>query len=77
MDEVDAQSNSEKALEYIQQYKRSNQGTSPSLEEVAAGCGFSGRSHARYYILILEQQGKVKYLGTRNIQILVPEEEAV
>lgn len=59
-------------LDFVKSYKRENQGTSPSLDEIATGCHLVSRAHSKYYVGRLVDKGRLIFHGTRNIQIVDP-----
>lgn len=59
-------------LDFVKTYKRENQGTSPSLDEIANGCNLVSRAHSKYYVGRLASKGRLIFHGTRNIQIVDP-----
>lgn len=65
--------NSEAVLEFIKKYKRENQGTSPTYDEIADHVGVT-KSTAKYHVERLQEMGRIEWRGTRNIFILDPEE---
>lgn len=64
----------EKVLQFIKEYKRSNQGNSPSFDEIAEKCELAGRSNVKYHIEILQKEGKIVYKGARQIILCEPME---
>lgn len=55
--------------DFIVRYKEQNAGTSPSYEEIMAGCNLSSKSTVGYHLDNLERQKKLVQLGVRNIKI--------
>lgn len=57
---------------FIVDYKRENDGISPSIEEIMATCGISSKSACQYILKGLQRDGRI-ILGapraTRNIRI--------
>jgi len=49
----------DRIFDYIVQYKRENDGNSPSLRDLVADCEAGGTSAARYHVMKLEKQGKI------------------
>lgn len=58
-------------LQYIIEYKRQNDGTSPSWRQIRKECQISSTSMVSYYLDKLESQGKIKVgSGVRTIQVV-------
>lgn len=47
-------------LNYILQFKAKNNGMSPSIREIAEGCGFGSTSVAHYHLGRLESAGLIE-----------------
>lgn len=58
----------DEVLAFVKQYKMSHGGLSPSFDEIADAVGI-GKSTVKYHLDSLEQDGKLKVLGIRSIQI--------
>ena len=57
-------------LAYLREYVDSN-GYGPTLDEIAAACGLSGKRHAHYWLVRLRELGQVcqmqRYRGWRVV----------
>lgn len=62
-------------LDFIKQYKRENNGNSPSLREMGDGC-FMTTSSVSYHIQKLVDAGKIKRLPHTARGIIVIDDEA-
>lgn len=62
----------EEVLNFIINFKAENDGNSPSLEEIAEGCGLptTGTSTASYFLDRLEADGKLRHGGVRSIEVV-------
>lgn len=62
--------NNQAVLAWIIAYKRANDGLSPSLAQIMAGCRISSSSVTDNILRRLQQDGRIKYNGARSIQIV-------
>jgi hypothetical protein len=58
--------NSDKILEYIQQFQRLNGGISPSFQEIIDALGISSKSVVRYHLDSLVDARKIKLVFTKG-----------
>ncbi len=67
----DRKRNYDDALAFIIDYKRSNDGASPTVREIASHLGIKSTSHTRHILMRLEEDGKIilGYAEARNIRI--------
>ncbi len=59
-------------LQFVVDFKRRNDGCSPSLREIAEGCGICSTSVVRYHLDKLEAAGQLRFSGSglsRNIEV--------
>jgi DNA-binding transcriptional regulator YhcF (GntR family) len=55
--------------QYIVEYKRQHDGLSPSITEMARALSMN-RTTARYHVLMLEHEGRIRLVGRRAIQVI-------
>lgn len=56
-------------FQYIVDYKRQHDGVSPSLTELARRLAMN-RTTARYHVLMLEHEGRIRLVGRRAIEVI-------
>ena len=59
----------ERVFEYIVDYKQDHDGLAPSITEIARKLYLS-RTTARYHVMMLEHEGRIRVLGRRAIQVI-------
>lgn len=64
----------EATLDFIRDYKRDNNGNSPSLREIAAGIGVASTAVASHHVVKLEQRGYIRRVPYRSRWIELVEE---
>jgi hypothetical protein len=55
--------------QYIVEYKRQHDGLSPSISEMARVLSMN-RTTARYHVLMLEHEGRIRLVGRRAIEVI-------
>lgn len=55
-----AKTTREKVFDYICDYKKENDGNSPTVREIKRGCGLSSESVVSYHLDILQCEGKIR-----------------
>ncbi len=58
--------NYESIYEYIVEFKKRNDGTSPSVREIMRDCGISSSSHCLYILQSLDDAGKIRLMGRKG-----------
>jgi hypothetical protein len=56
-------------FQYIVEYKRQHDGLSPSITEMARALSMN-RTTARYHVLMLEHEGRIRLVGRRAIEVI-------
>ncbi len=59
----------EQVFDFIVDYKRQHDGLSPSVTEIAKAL-FLHRTTARYHLMMLEHDGRIRLVGRRAIQVI-------
>lgn len=59
-----------RVLGYIIDYKKHNDGASPSIREIGAACSITSTSVVRYILMSLEKEGHIRLAeGSRGIVV--------
>ncbi len=64
------QSNLDRMFGTIVEFKKENNGNSPSIREIMSKTEIGSTSYVLRGLKVLEDQGKIKFLGVRNITIV-------
>jgi hypothetical protein len=59
----------EQVFQYIVDYKRQHDGLSPTITAIAQAL-FMNRTTARYHLMMLEHDGRIRLVGRRAIQVI-------
>lgn len=58
--EVNAESRQQRVYRFVVQYKKQNDGNSPTIREIMDGCGITSTSQVRYYLIKLAERGLIR-----------------
>lgn len=58
----------ERVFRFIVEYKRQHDGLSPAIEEISKACALH-TSTVKYHLLKLENQGRIRIVGRRAIEV--------
>ncbi len=59
----------DQVFQYIVDYKREHDGLSPTISAIARAL-FMNRTTARYHVMMLEHDGRIRLVGRRAIQVI-------
>jgi hypothetical protein len=59
----------EQVFQYIVDYKRQHDGLSPTISGIARAL-FMNRTTARYHVMMLEHDGRIRLVGRHAIQVV-------
>jgi len=59
----------ERVFRFIVEYKRQHDGLSPTVEEISRACVLH-TSTVKYHLLKLENQGRIRIVGRRAIEVI-------
>ena len=59
----------DQVFQYIVDYKRQHDGLSPTITSIARAL-FMNRTTARYHVMMLEHDGRIRLVGRRAIQVI-------
>jgi hypothetical protein len=65
----DTSPNREHVFEFIVAYKRENDGLAPSIKEIGEAC-LLGESTVRHHLWVLQDEGRIRVVGRRAIQVV-------